>query len=60
MFDQSFNHNLSLYIHKKKNEIVCITLQKGSRTVTLSKEVWREICDLKESVLPCAAFVEGQ
>ena len=54
------NHNLSLYMHKKKNESVCITLQKGSRIVTSSKEEWREICDLKETVLLCAAFVEGQ
>ena len=37
-----------------------INIRKGTRSVSISEDHWVEICDLKESVLLCAAAVEQE
>ena len=37
-----------------------INICKGTRSVSISEEHWVEICDLKQSVLLCAAVVEQE
>ena len=51
------NHSLSIF----KNDLgeTAINIRRGTRSVSVSKEMWIEMCDLKESVLLCASFIDN-
>ena len=52
------NHYISIFKNNQTETV--INIRKGTRSVTVSKEMWGEICDLKESVLLCASFIDGE
>ena len=54
--DKSYN----ISVFKNGTEETMINIRKGTRSVSVSKEMWIEICDLKESVLLCAAFIDNE
>ena len=51
-------HNLSIF----KNDLgeTTINIRRGTRSVSVSKEMWIELCNLKESVLLCASFIDSE
>ena len=51
-------HYISVF--KNDMEETVINIRKGTRSVSVSKEMWTEICDLKETVLLCASFVDNE
>lgn len=58
----TFNIDRSHYISvfKNENRETVINIRKGTRSVSISKTLWTEICDLKESVLLCVSVVEQE
>ena len=49
------------YISVFKNDLfeTVINIRKGTRSVSISKDFLCQICDLKETILMCCAFTEG-
>ena len=54
--DKSYNTS----VLKNDMEETVIIILKGTQSVSESIEMWVEICDLKESVLLCTAFIENK
>ena len=52
------NHFISIFKNNQMETV--INIRKGTCSVTVSKEMWGEICDLKESVLLCVSFIDGE
>ena len=44
-------------IFKNENDETVINIRKGTRSVSISMNMWNELCDLKESVLLCASVI---
>ena len=51
------NHQLS--ISKNVDGETVINIRKGTRSVSLPKDVLIEMCDLKETLLLCCSFVDN-
>ena len=51
------NHQLSIF--KNVDSETVINIRKGTRSVSLPKDVMIEICDLKETLSLCCSFVDN-
>lgn len=51
------NHHISIFKNDAAETV--INIRKGTRSVSISKDMWTEMCDLKESVLLCASFIDN-
>ena len=58
----TFNIDTSHYISIFKNESgeTVINIRKGTRSVSISRDLWVDLCDLKESVLLCASVIDKE
>ena len=50
-------HYISVF--KTEDRETVINIRKGTRSITLCKSYFSEICVLKETILTCCAFIEG-
>lgn len=57
----SLNIDGNHYVSAFKNEEgqVVVNIRKGTRSVTVLKEVMLQICDLKETLFQCCNFVDA-
>ena len=55
-FNIDTNHYISIF--KNENDQTVINIRKGTRSVSISTDMWNELCDLKESVLLCASVID--
>lgn len=48
------------YVTVFKNDLdeTVINIRKGTRSVTISKNFFSQICDIKETILLCCSFTE--
>lgn len=49
------------YVSVFKNELceTVVNIRKGTRSVTINKDFFDQICNLKETILLCCAFTEN-
>ena len=55
-FNVDTNHYISIF--KNESDQTVINIRKGTRSVSISTDMWNELCDLKESVLLCASVID--
>jgi len=49
-------HHLSVFKNETANGV--LNIRRGTRSVTISREVLLQICDLREILLQCLDFIE--
>lgn len=54
------DENHSLILKKTEKNCCSVLLKKGKSQLKLSVELFKTLCDLKESVLLLQSFLEGQ
>ena len=50
-------HYISVF--QNENNETFINIRKGTRSITISKAFFSEICDLRETIILCCSFVDG-
>lgn len=50
-------HHVSVFANEESQ--VVVNIRKGTRSVTITKEVMLQICDLKETLIKCCNFIDS-
>lgn len=56
-FNLDGSHHISVYQNETGH--VVITIRRGTRSVTISKETMLQIFDLQETLIRCCSFIEA-
>ena len=50
------SHHVSVFQNEEGHTVVCI--RRGTRSVTVRKEILTQICNMKETIEQCCSFIE--